>query len=99
MRSPPARPIWPTVMPTMESANMPLATYMIGFPPPPPANISPIAAPPATIGRYMSTCVNPAEVVSGISGGDSRRISPRGGAGGGRRSGRRTTTMPTSPPM
>ena len=38
-------------MPIMETANRPLATYMIGLELPPAVNIRPIAAPPATIGR------------------------------------------------
>lgn len=80
-------------MPTMETANSPLATYMRGLPLPPAVNISAIAAPPASIGTYVSMDIRPCGWTSGISGGDSRRISPRGGLGPGRRSGRETTTM------
>jgi hypothetical protein len=58
---------------------------MVGFEPGA-TSMKAIAPPPAAIGTYVSSAWKPADTVSGISGGDSRRTSPRGMSGGGRRS-------------
>jgi len=44
-------------------------------------NISAIAAPPASIGRYISAAEPPTPVVSGSDGGSCSSISPRGSSG------------------
>jgi hypothetical protein len=93
-RSPLPRPIWPTIMPPMPRAIAPPPTYWtvlaVG-----PAIMETIPTVMASIGRYISVWRKLSCVTSGISGGDSSRISPLGSSGGSDRSVRRTMTVLT----
>ena len=69
-------------MPIIETAYRP-PTMLPIRPRPPPANMMPIARPPATIGSIRSRFPNGFDAAGGgISGGDSSSRSPRGIAGG-----------------
>jgi hypothetical protein len=79
----------------MPRAIAPPPTYTIVFELCP-ANMDPIPTIIATMGRYISVCRKLSGAASGISGGDSSRISPVGSSGGSCRSVRRTVTVLTN---
>ncbi|GAA0263788.1 hypothetical protein GCM10009539_57390 [Cryptosporangium japonicum] len=86
-------------MPIAERPNRPPVTQRSVLPAPPvPANISAIAADPASIGNIIMAWPHARPLGGGIAGGASRISSPSGNPGAGRRGGRLTMTVPTDPP-